>query len=58
MFCEVERFFIILPAHLVAMNPKAENSCAVRRAKFSKKTAPSKSEKQFSNLTNYKDFII
>ena len=41
-----------LQGDLVVMNPKAENSCAVRRAKLSKQTAPSKSEKKFSNLTN------
>ena len=45
---------------LVAMNPKAENSCAVRRvpsakrrAKLSKQTAPRKSEKKFSKAEKF-----
>jgi hypothetical protein len=44
---------------VVGMNPKAENSCvvrrapcAVRRAKLSKQTAPSKSEKNILELDN------
>ena len=38
------------PFLLVVMNPKAENSCAVRRAKLSKQTAPSRSEKTILEL--------
>ena len=37
------------------MNPKAENSCAERRAKLSKQTAPRKSEKKFSRAKNFTD---
>ena len=38
---------------LVGMNPKAENSCVVRRAKLSKQTASRKSEKQFSKTNRF-----
>ena len=41
--------------HLVAMNPQAENSCAVRRGKLSKQTAPRKSEKKFSKTNSITD---
>ena len=38
---------------LVGMNPKAENSCAERRAKLSKQTAPRKSEKKMLEDKQY-----
>ena len=41
------------PITLVVMNPKAENSCFVRRAKLSKQTAPRKSGKQILEDKQY-----